>query len=378
MVSVGYVDLGTSVLRLGRLGHTLTHAIKWLAAGVIAAPIAVSVAVEIGRLVVDSNLSGLPAASPSPPLPPAVPSNELRSIVTASEAEPATRAVVTLQSDVSPQSTTPSESQPTESRVEATLPQIGPGSEYGKSVYNTAAPELPSTATSQSTLIAKPEPSPELPPINRVPLHVGKVVVADRAGFLFADSSIRFLARAELQELSPDQLHIARNEIFARKGRYFRDDALRSYFSQFLWYKPRAWEVALSPVEQANVGLIQSIEAPATASHAIAGPLPAQAKVENGAASAYSIRRYLTPEELRGLSSSQLVIVRNEIVARRGRYFRDDALRSYFSQFPWYQPHAWDVPLSSVDQANVKLVQSLEQGAPLPRQAVRTWRGPPM
>jgi hypothetical protein len=202
--------------------------------------------------------------------------------------------------------------------------------------------------------------------------------VADHAGFLFADSNVRYLSRAELQGLSADQLHIARNEIFARRGRYFKDDALRAYFSQFPWYQPHAREVPLSPVERANVGLIQSIEAPAAASHAVTGPLPTQAQVETGPASADPARRYLTPEELQGLSTERLVIVRNEIFARKGRYFKDDALRAYFSQFPWYQPYAWDVPLSPVDQANVKLVQSFEQTGSPPRQALRAQRSPPM
>jgi hypothetical protein len=234
-----------------------------------------------------------------------------------------------------------------------------------------ARPEPRSIAIPESTPIARQEPTPESPPINRAPPHIGNVVLADRAGFLFADSNVRYLTRAELQKLSADRLHIARNEIFARRGRYFKDDALRTYFSQFPWYQPHAWDVPLSPVERNNVGLIQSIEAPAAAPGTVMRSLPAQTKPENGVTFADPSRQYLTPEELQGLSADQLAIVRNEIFARRGRYFRADALRAYFSQFPWYQPHAWDVPLSPVEQANVKLVQSFEQTALTPRQASR-------
>ncbi|HKD26222.1 MAG TPA: YARHG domain-containing protein, partial [Xanthobacteraceae bacterium] len=140
---------------------------------------------------------------------------------------------------------------------------------------------------------------------------------------------------------------------------------LRAYFSQFSWYRPRAWEVPLGPVERANVSVIQSIEGPA-ATRAVTGPLSADAKAENGAAVADPSSRYLTPEELQGLSADQLAIIRNEIFARRGRYFKDDGLRAYFSRFSWYQPRAWDVPLSPVEQANVKLVQSFEQAASTP------------
>jgi YARHG domain len=231
----------------------------------------------------------------------------------------------------------------------------------------------------ESPAAARPEPTPESPPISQAPSRIGKVVAADRTGLLLADSNVRYLTRAELQRLSADRLHIARNEIFARRGRYFKDDALRAYFEQFPWYQPRAWDVPLTPVERANVGLIASIEAPAPASRSITGPVPAETNTENSFAFADPSRRYLTPEELQGLSADQLIIIRNEIFARKGRYFKDDALRTYFSQFPWYQPYAWDVPLSPIEQANVKLVQSFEQTASVSRPAAtRAGRAPPM
>jgi hypothetical protein len=249
-----------------------------------------------------------------------------------------------------------------------------------------AAPETRAIAMAESTWIGRLGPALESPRINQAPPRLAKA--ADGAGLPFKDSNVRYLSRAELQTLSADQLHLARNEIFARRGRFFKDDALRAYFLQFAWYRPHAWEVPLSSVEQANVALIQSVEdanigsaspseAPVAASRGIANPPPAQTKAENGNPFADTGRRYLTPEELQGLSADQLAIVRNRIFARRGRYFKDDWLRAYFSQFPWYRPYAWEVPLSPLEQANVKLVQSLEQTAAAPRPASRMWRGPP-
>ena len=107
----------------------------------------------------------------------------------------------------------------------------------------------------------RPGPPPDLPPISRAFPPARMAVARGRADFQFADSSIRYLRSGELLELSADRLLIARNEIFARKGLYFRDDALRAYFAQFPWYRPYAWEVPLSPIEQANVDLIWSFEA---------------------------------------------------------------------------------------------------------------------
>ena len=63
-----------------------------------------------------------------------------------------------------------------------------------------------------------------------------------------------------LRGLSPDQLRLARNEIYARRGRFFRDPALAAHFGRFPWYRPYAWEVPLNAVEKANVGLIASLE----------------------------------------------------------------------------------------------------------------------
>ena len=36
-------------------------------------------------------------------------------------------------------------------------------------------------------------------------------------------------------------------------------------------------------------------------------------------------------------------------------------LAAYFNRFDWYKPHAWDVPLNAVEQANVNLIASMER-----------------
>jgi hypothetical protein len=82
---------------------------------------------------------------------------------------------------------------------------------------------------------------------------------------------------------------------------------------------------------------------------------------EQGFIFANSDRVRLTPAMLRGLGADQLRLARNEIYARRGRFFRDPALAAHFSGFPWYRPYAWDVPLNAVEQANISLIASLER-----------------
>ena len=87
-------------------------------------------------------------------------------------------------------------------------------------------------------------------------------------------------------------------------------------------------------------------------------PVPA---ARQGFLFANSDRVRLTPDMLRGLTRDQLRLARNEIYARRGRFFRDQQLAAHFSRFDWYKPHAWDVPLSAVEQANVNLIASMER-----------------
>ena len=109
------------------------------------------------------------------------------------------------------------------------------------------AAEPPRVAMADPTL--PPPPARESPP-----------PAATSRDFIFPDSDRIRLTRDMLSGLSAAQLRIARNEIFARRGRYFRDPALAQYFSRFSWYRPYGWDVPLNSVEQANVALIASVE----------------------------------------------------------------------------------------------------------------------
>ena len=84
--------------------------------------------------------------------------------------------------------------------------------------------------------------------------------VAGTASVVFADSSARLLDPGEIAALTPMQLRLARNEIFAREGRAFKDPALRAYFAQFSWYHPTGFIVRLNPIEQRNVAFLTQAE----------------------------------------------------------------------------------------------------------------------
>lgn len=99
----------------------------------------------------------------------------------------------------------------------------------------------------------QPSPPPQAVPPVTVPPR-------GNSDFIFADSSSRVLTMADLQPLSKDDLRIARNEIFARRGRYFQSQDLIAYFGRFPWYRPNSWDPPLNPIESANVALIQRAE----------------------------------------------------------------------------------------------------------------------
>ena len=75
--------------------------------------------------------------------------------------------------------------------------------------------------------------------------------------------------------------------------------------------------------------------------------------------------RYLTSSDLKGLSSWELKIARNEIYARRGRLFKSSDLQNYFNSCSWYDgyisPDSFDDDsLNKVEKNNVNLIKKYE------------------
>ena len=74
----------------------------------------------------------------------------------------------------------------------------------------------------------------------REPVASGQQTTATR-DFIFPDSDRRLLQPSELSRLSATELRIARNEIYAWRGRFFQSDDLRQHFGSFAWYRPNSW-----------------------------------------------------------------------------------------------------------------------------------------
>lgn len=57
------------------------------------------------------------------------------------------------------------------------------------------------------------------------------------SGYILPNSGYEYITESDLAPLSKDEIRIARNEIYARRGRRFQDKELQAYFNQFDWYE---------------------------------------------------------------------------------------------------------------------------------------------
>ncbi|MGO5164537.1 MULTISPECIES: YARHG domain-containing protein [unclassified Candidatus Paralachnospira] len=56
--------------------------------------------------------------------------------------------------------------------------------------------------------------------------------------YILPDSNTAYLTEADLAGLTKEELRLARNELYARHGRKFKDEGLNQYFSAKSWYHP--------------------------------------------------------------------------------------------------------------------------------------------
>lgn len=89
--------------------------------------------------------------------------------------------------------------------------------------------------------------------------------IPEGGGYILPESSTRQLEEADLSGLTKEQLLYARNEIYARHGRKFKDENIQKYFNNQQWYTPAIEpdafdEAVLSEIEKANVAFIKAHE----------------------------------------------------------------------------------------------------------------------
>ena len=152
------------------------------------------------------------------------------------------------------------------------------------------------------------------------------------------------ISESMLRGLSLHELRLLRNEIYARHGREFRAEWLQQYFYNQPWYTPdeNFKDEQLSGNDKVNVETI--------------------VKYENRIHQELSTKP-IARALLEGLFLEDARQMRQEIYARHGYIFRNEALRRYFAAQPWYQPRHADVTamLSDIERANLALIQERER-----------------
>ena len=85
--------------------------------------------------------------------------------------------------------------------------------------------------------------------------------------YVLPQSNSRYYSYGEIDALTTRQIEVARNELYARHGRGFRDDALQNYFYGQSWYTyqydPDTFDAMASPFndyERSNLATILSVE----------------------------------------------------------------------------------------------------------------------
>ncbi len=84
----------------------------------------------------------------------------------------------------------------------------------------------------------------------------------NNGGFIFPNSDSSYLSNAQVSALSDDDLQLAINEIYARRGRIFKDASLNAYYNSQSWYEgkytPEEFEknVKFNNYEQKNLQLL--------------------------------------------------------------------------------------------------------------------------
>ncbi len=92
------------------------------------------------------------------------------------------------------------------------------------------------------------------------------IVIPKDVTYILPESDTRIYDISEIQALTEEELELASNEIFARRGRKFKREDLQEYFEGKSWYEgsiePNDFDdnTMLSDVEKANLELIRGVE----------------------------------------------------------------------------------------------------------------------
>lgn len=139
---------------------------------------------------------------------------------------------------------------------------LGVGGYFGWKYYKG---KFSGTATTKTSPTASPSPAVTVTvtasptPAASPSLSTSKATSGD---YVISDSDTRVIKTAELVNLTPWQLKIARNEIYARHGRPFVHKDLQCYFATKSWYSVNSnySDSLLTTVDNKNIATILAYE----------------------------------------------------------------------------------------------------------------------
>ncbi len=132
------------------------------------------------------------------------------------------------------------------------IPQAKPSEKIISPLSSAPVPSVAVTATPSGVIAVTLSVSPNLTP----------TIVKTEEGFIFPQSESVVIKESQLVELTPWQLKVARNEIYARHGRAFVHKDLQCYFQKLSWYTIDSGfkDTDLNEIEKRNVQTIQDYE----------------------------------------------------------------------------------------------------------------------
>ena len=170
-----------------------------------------------------------------------------------------------------------------------------------------------------------------------------RVAIAPGDMELFED---KLITAAMLRGLSLHELRLLRNEIYARRGRFFQTLWLQQYFGSQAWYDPKEdfKDEQLTGKDKTNVETIVAYEN----------------RLHNQISS-----KLITRALLQGLFVEDVRKMRDEIYARHGKVFKDPWTQKYFASLDWYtaDPKYTDASLSAVERQNLVTIAAYEKKA---------------
>jgi len=162
----------------------------------------------------------------------------------------------------------------------------------------------------------------------------------------------RLLTRRKLGTHSNAEWKVLGAEIEAIHGKRFDDDPwLQQYFDERYWYTARdKYKPNLSEIEKKNLKLLDTIRRQQR-----------RVALQPGDMELFE-NKLITEAMLRGLSLHELRLLRNEVYARHGRFFKTLWLQQYFGSQEWYDPteNFKDEDLTGPDKTNVETIVAYE------------------